>query len=213
MLSKPDQKTGLRPETYALFARLLKILEPPPDIPLSAWADEYRYLSTQFAAEPGRWHTGRAPYQRAPMDAVTDVHVRKIVLMWASQTGKTQGLLMNSIGYYMHYEPCPMMLLEPTVEASETVSKNFLSPMLRDTPVLAAITSRKSRDQSNTIREKQFPGGYITMQGANSPVGLAMRPIRVLLADEIDRYPDSAGIEGDPLMLAEKRTTTFWEDI
>lgn len=211
MLSAPDARTGIRPETYALFQGLLKILEPPPDIPLSEWAEEYRYLSTEFAAEPGRYHIDRAPYQRAPMDAVTDVRVRKIVLMWASQMGKTQGLLMNSIGYYMHYDPCPMMLLEPTVEASESASKNFLSPMLRDTPVLSALTSQKSRDRSNTIREKQFPGGYITMQGANSPVGLSMRPIRVLLADEIDRYPDSAGIEGDPLMLAEKRTTTFWD--
>lgn len=211
MLSEPDVRTGIRPETYALFERLLKMLEPPPDITLSEWADEYRYLSSEFAAEPGRWHTDRAPYQREAMDAITNTHTRKVVLMWASQTGKTQSLILNTIGYYMSYEPCPMLWLEPTVEASETGSKNFLTPMLRDTPTLAALTSQKSRDRNNTIREKQFPGGYITMQGANSPTGLAMRPIRILLADEIDRYPASAGNEGDPLALAEKRMTAFWD--
>ena len=48
------------------------------------------------------------------------------------------------------------------------------------------------------------------MVGANSAAGLSSRPIRVLLADEIDRYPPTAGKEGDPLLLAAKRQTTFW---
>jgi len=46
--------------------------------------------------------------------------------------------------------------------------------------------------------------------GANSEAGLASRPIRIILADEIDRYPPSAGAEGDPLSLAIKRTRTIW---
>ncbi|MBS2905243.1 phage terminase large subunit family protein, partial [Klebsiella pneumoniae] len=58
--------------------------------------------------------------------------------------------------------------------------------------------------------EKGFPGGYVALTGANSPTGLSSRPIRILLADEVDRFPQSAGIEGDPLSLAEKRTKTFW---
>lgn len=48
------------------------------------------------------------------------------------------------------------------------------------------------------------------MAGANSPASLASRPIRILLADEVDRFPVSAGTEGDPFNLAKKRTTTFW---
>lgn len=48
------------------------------------------------------------------------------------------------------------------------------------------------------------------MVGANSPSSLASRPIRILLADEIDRYPATAGNEGDPLLLAGKRLATFW---
>ena len=211
MLSERDPRTGIRPETYELFKRILKILEPPPDITLSQWADEYRYLSSEFAAEPGRWHTDRAPYQREPMDAITNTHTRKVVLMWAAQMGKTQSTILNTIGYYMHYEPCAILWLEPTVEASEKGSKTFLAPMMRDTPVLAGLTSHRSRDKNDTIREKNFPGGHITMQGANSPTGLSMLPIRVLLADEIDRYPASAGNEGDPLALAEKRMTAFWD--
>jgi phage terminase large subunit GpA-like protein len=55
-----------------------------------------------------------------------------------------------------------------------------------------------------------FPGGALTLVGANSPAGLASRPIRVILCDEVDRYPSSAGTEGDPIQLARKRTSTFW---
>ena len=51
------------------------------------------------------------------------------------------------------------------------------------------------------------------MCGANSPAGLASRPVRVLLADEVDRFPDSAGTEGDPVDLAAKRMTTFWNRV
>jgi len=48
------------------------------------------------------------------------------------------------------------------------------------------------------------------MTGANAPASLASRPIRVVLCDEVDRYPHSAGSEGDPVSLASKRATTFW---
>jgi phage terminase large subunit GpA-like protein len=197
-------------ETEKLLRRCLLKLKPPPDITLSQWADKYRYLSNESSAEPGKWRTDRAPYQREPMDAITDKHTKKVVLMWASQLGKTDSGILNPVGYFSHYEPSPMMILQPTVEMSETVSKQRLSPMLRDTPVLAALFNNKSRDRANTIQEKQFPGGYITLQGANSPAALASRPIRILCADEIDRYPLSAGNEGDPLFLAQKRMTAFW---
>lgn len=196
--------------TKRLLRDSFKLLSPPPKITLSEWADRYRFLSQGAAAEPGRWKTDRAPYQREPMDAITDAHTRKIVLMWGAQMGKTDCALLNTVGYYMHYDPAPIMMLQPTVDMAQTVSKNRLAPMLRDTPVLTELVQDKSRTGNNTILEKQFPGGYITLQGANSPASLASRPIRVLLADEIDRYPPSAGKEGDPLLLAEKRTTTFW---
>ncbi|MCD8052248.1 MAG: phage terminase large subunit family protein [Clostridiales bacterium] len=205
-----EEKQELSPEAKELFQKVFKKLEPPPDITLSQWADKYRYLSSESASEPGRWRTDRAPYQREPMNAITDPHNRKIILMWASQLGKTDSAILNTVGYFMHYDPAPIMILQPTVEMAETVSKNRLSPMLRDTPVLAELARNKSRDKANTIQEKQFPGGYITLQGANSPAALASRPIRILCADEIDRYPPSAGNEGDPLFLAQKRMTAFW---
>ena len=101
------------------------------------------------------------------------------------------------------------MVLQPTLDMGQGFSKEKLSPMLRDTPCLRGLVDNRSRMSGNTILLKNYPGGYLVIVGANSPASLASRPIKVLLADEIDRYPASAGTEGDPLSLAEKRQTTF----
>lgn len=200
----------MKQNTAKMFERIFKVLEPPPDLKLSEWADRYRQLSSEASAEPGRWKTAKAPYQKEIMDAITDITIKKVVVMSAAQVGKTDAMILNPIGYYIHYEPSPIMVLQPTIQMAEAFSKDRLSPMLRDTTVLTERVNDKSRNSGNTILQKIFPGGHVTMVGANSPSSLASRPIRVLLADEIDRYPATAGSEGDPLFLAAKRLTTFW---
>lgn len=183
---------------------------PPPNLTVSEWADSERRLSQESSAEPGRWITSRAPHQKEIMNAVNDPQTTKVVAMLPSQTGKTEALL-NVVGYYVAYDPSPILIIQPTLDMAETLSKDRIAPMVRDTPALRGkIADSKSRSSGNTMLHKSFPGGHITMCGANSPAGLASRPIRIVLADEVDRYPPSAGTEGDPLMLAAKRTGTFW---
>jgi phage terminase large subunit GpA-like protein len=183
---------------------------PPPDLTVSQWADEYRYLSPESSAEPGRWRTDRTPYLREPMDAVTDATVREVILMVGSQVGKTE-VLNNVAGYYISQDPAPILVIQPTLTMAKTWSEDRFAPMLRDSPIFAGkVKDPRSRDSGNTVFHKQFPGGHITVAGANSAAGLASRPIRVLLFDEVDRYPPSAGTEGDPVTLARKRSATFW---
>lgn len=196
--------------TRELLARCVAQLKPPPDMTVSQWADEYRRLSPESSGSPGRWHTDKAPYQREIMDAIGDPHVPEVVIMSAAQVGKTS-ILLNGLGKSMHHTPCPTMWMEPTVDMGKAFSKDFLAPMIRDTPVLRKLVDTKSRYSGNTILKKNFPGGHITIVGANSPTGLRMRPIKDLYVDEEDAYPKSAGTEGDPVMLAQKRQTTFWD--
>ena len=186
----------------------LKGLELPPRQTISEWADANRVLSSESSAEPGQWNTSRAEYQRGLMDAISDIDCEEITIVASSQVGKTE-MLNNAVGYYIDKDPCPILLLQPTVEVAKSWSTDRLSPMLRDTPCLQNKVS-DSKDSGNTVLHKSFPGGHITMAGANSAASLASRPIRIVLLDEIDRYPLSAGKEGDPVKLAIKRTTTFW---
>lgn len=144
------------------------------------------------------------------MDALRDPRVETVVIMSSAQIGKTE-IINNIIGYHIHLDPSPILLLQPTLEMAEAWSKDRFAPMLRDTDVLRGLVKDpRTRDSGNTLLHKRFPGGHITMAGANSPASLASRPIRLVLCDEVDRYPASAGTEGDPVSLAKKRTTTFW---
>ena len=143
------------------------------------------------------------------MDACHEPGVWMVVVASAAQVGKSE-LILNRIGYVIDQHPGPVLCVQPTIEMAEAFSKDRLAPMLRDTPSLRGkVRDPKSRDSGNTLRHKQFPGGHVTFTGANSPASMAMRPIRETHLDEIDRYPESAGTEGDPVELAIKRTATF----
>lgn len=197
-------------KTEKLFKRILGGFKPTIDLSISRWADNYRYLSSEASAEVGKWNTDRAPYQRAILDCITSSDIYEITVMSSAQVGKTE-ILLNAIGRYMHLDPCPIMLIQPTDTMCKAFSKDRVAPMLRDSPVLKKLVKGVNiRDSGNTVMQKAFPGGHLTFVGSNSPSGLASRPIRILMADEVDRFPRSAGNEGDPLSLAEKRTTTFW---
>ncbi|MEM7756579.1 MAG: phage terminase large subunit family protein [Cyanobacteria bacterium P01_A01_bin.40] len=198
----------LQPQT--LLDRVLPKFKPPPKLTVSEWAEQRRYLSAESSAEPGRWKNDRTPYLPGIMDATCEAGVHQVAVMCSSQVGKTESE-SNIVGRQIDIDPCPILFLQPTLEMAEAYSKDRFDPMCRDTPVLAAkVLAKKSRDKNNTKFHKKFPGGQLTFAGANSPASLASRPVRFVLCDEIDRYPISAKDEGDPVLLAKKRTTTFW---
>ena len=145
------------------------------------------------------------------MDALSDPEIRRVVFMTSSQIGKTT-ILENIIGYYIHHEPAPILVVQPTLAMAQSFSKDRLAPMIRDCPSLKGlIKDPRTRFAENTTLHKKFDGGHISIVGSNSPSSLASRPIKILLVDELDRFELSAGGEGDPLNLAIKRTTTFWD--
>lgn len=204
----PEAREALKKVVRRVCARW----KPPPKLTVSEWAEAERYLSPEASAEPGKWHNARAPHLIDPMDALSPSDpCQEVVMMFPSQDGKTE-ILNNFVGYIIDRDPGPALIIQPNVKPmAEAWSKDRLAPMLRDTPSLKGkVADAKSRNSGNTVGHKTFPGGHISIAGANSPAGLASRPIRYLLLDELDRYPLSAGTEGSPIKLAEKRTRRFW---
>ena len=120
-------------------------------------------------------------------------------------------ILNHVIGYHIHQDPAPIMLVQPTIEDAQGYSKEEIAPMLRDTPVLKGLVSEaKAKDGANTILQKQFPGGTLSLVGANSPRGFRRVSRRIVLFDEVDGYPPSAGSEGDQIKLGIRRTEYYW---
>jgi phage terminase large subunit GpA-like protein len=185
-------------------------VKPDPYLLVSEWADKYRLLSPKSAAEPGRWRTARTPYLREIMDHLAPSSpVQRIVFMKGSQVGGTE-CGNNWIGYVIHAAPGPMMAVAPTVELAKRHSKQRIDPLLNDVPELREkVRPARERDSGNTILSKDFLGGLLIMTGANSAVGLRSMPARYLFMDEIDAYPGDVDGEGDPILLAERRSATF----
>ncbi len=144
------------------------------------------------------------------MDAFNDPLVEIVVMMFSTQTGKTE-CFFNVIGYHIDHDPAPIILMEPTLSLAEAISKDRIAPMIRDTPSLRAkVSAVKSRDKNNTIRHKTFEGGHLTLIGANSTADTASRPVRIVLIDEPDRHPMSVGREGNSSAIIIKRAANFW---
>ena len=182
---------------------------PRPRLTLSQWADVYRVIPRGTSPEAGQWRTDRVPYLREPMDAISDRSIERVVCQWASQLGKSDGIILNAIGYYADQDPSPILLVQPTEIAAAAFSKERLEPTFRESPILRGKLSESLRDKANTILLKQFPGGYLACAWATSSVSLASRPIRVVIGDEIDRWPDSVGRDGDPWAQAVQRSSNF----
>lgn len=171
------------------------------------WANLFRYLSAEGSAEIGKFNIKRTPYLKEPLEKFTQEGVKGLVLMMASQVGKSE-TLNNIVGWIIHLNQVPTLLVQPTESGAEEYSKERIAPMLRDTPVLAEIMNKV---KENTIKYKAFPGGYISFRGTGAAHKLASKPICFALCDEIDRFQKSKK-EGDPLTLIRRRLETFKED-
>lgn len=194
----------------ACLAKILSGMKPPEDLTVSQWADKNRRLTSESSAEVGKWRTSRTPYMFDILDSFTDPLIEHIVVVAASQVGKSE-TINNMVGYCIDQDPGPILLIQPTIDDVKRYSEMRIAPMIRETRCLKRkVADPKSRDAANTKRQKSFPGGVLVMTGSNVAHDLSSMPIRYVFGDERDRWATSAGSEGDPWELAVARTRTFY---
>ena len=194
----------------ACLAKILSGMKPPEDLTVSQWADKNRRLTSESSAEVGKWRTSRTPYMFDILDSFTDPLIEHIVVVAASQVGKSE-TINNMVGYCIDQDPGPILLIQPTIDDVKRYSEMRIAPMIRETRCLKRkVADPKSRDAANTKRQKSFPGGVLVMTGSNVAHDLSSMPIRYVFGDERDRWATSAGSEGDPWELAVARTSTFY---
>jgi phage terminase large subunit GpA-like protein len=200
----PRGLSSLRKRALALFA-------PPPRLSVSEWAAAFAYIPKEGNAEPGRFRIDRLAYQRAMLDDVLDPTVSETVWMVASQLCKTASLVLIT-EFFIHQQPASILAVYPTLASAEAFTKEKLMTSIRETPCMKGlIKDSRSRDSENTMLNKRFPGGNLTVCGSNSPSGLRQRSKRIILKDEIDAYEDNK--EGDPCDLADRAAMTFHDAV
>ena len=185
-------------------------LRPEKDYTVTEWADNFRYLAPNASAEPGRYRSSRTPFLREIMDALTsNTEVEKVIFMKGAQIGGSE-LANNFIGYCIDVSPGSIMVVQPTIDTARKFSKQRIDTMIEYSPSLKdKVATKGDRSSSNTVLAKDFKGGMLNIVGATSAVALRSIPVKFLIMDECDAYPIDVDGEGDPIKLAEKRTTTF----
>lgn len=181
-----------------------EVLKPRPRLKVWEWSDQNRVIAAGASSSPGRWRTSAQPIGFGPLDAVTEIDTSTITIMAGTQVVKSE-TLTNIALYFAHQDPCGVLFVQPTQTLAEAFSKERVETSVKVSRELTGLFDSKK----STVAHKQYPGGAIDFVGAHSPTDLSSRPKRVILCDEIDKYPLSAGKEGDPLYLAEERASTF----
>lgn len=195
-----------------IFEAFKKGILPPPDRTLAEWAEAEYYLPPESAAEPGLISLERTPYAYGICEAFDDPEVEEITMQMAAQLAKST-IILAAMGQVCATpgKGAPMLILMPTLDNAEMLSKERFAPMIKSSSALRDnLIDNRKQGAGQTILQKNFKNGAIvTFVGSNAPAALASRPVKYLLADEIDRFAISAGKEGDPLKLGIKRTSTF----
>ena len=155
------------------IAKSIAGFKPPEKLTVSEWADKKRRLSAESSAEVGQWRTSRTPYMKEVLDSFNDPKVKHIVVVASSQVGKSE-TINNMIGYIIDQDPGSILFIQPTTIDAKEYSKLRIAPMIRDTKCLKAkVADPKSRDSANTLLQKSYPGGILTMCGSTQAHALA----------------------------------------
>lgn len=187
-------------------------LKPDPKMDVPEWSNTYRYLSSEGSAQYGKFDISFVPYtvqparDMSPSSPVQEVYWCKGVQVTVTEMGN------NILFCYAHLYPRPMMavfptkpLLEDHVESKAWSGVNA-SPVLRD-KVVKPI-KQGSKDASSKLRMKCI-GCSIRWKWSESKNTYASVTYGLIVASDIDRFPNNVEGEGDPIALLLKRLDTF----
>jgi phage terminase large subunit GpA-like protein len=184
-------------------------IKPDPDLWVDEWADEYMQIPQGNGAEHGKYKTDRTPFAREVMRVLSPSHpAKRVVAMVASQLLKTQ-VGINWLSASIHQAPGNMLVLLPSLNLAKRVSGRIGKTIDAVPELRERVAPVRSRDSRNTIDTKEFSGGTLYITTAGSAANLAEIPARYVYGDEVDRWDVSVDQEGDPVELAETRTSTY----
>lgn len=163
-------------------------------------------LDARFSAEPGPWRTSRVPHAEEWLNTANAPWVHRLSVMASTQVSKSE-TGNNLLAYYMAHRPSPMMLVLPREADAKLAVMKRVRPMLRASRVLRAELTGRRGDFNE--REITLRRSILYMRAAQSPADLAMVPVRLVIGDECDKWPQWTGKESSPWNLVLERVRTF----
>ena len=190
-------------------ATFWRSIRPDPHIPIDEWSDTYRVLPSESSAEPGRYRTERMPYLREiARELSPQSPSQRVSVVKGTQLGFTE-LANNMIFAYADLYPCPMLLILPTESLAMTHAKDKLWPSIEKTPRIASKIYPRKKDGGSSVMDVRFPGGNLKIAYAFTTSTFASVSRRIVIKDDLDRWPGDVKGEGNPSVLADKRADAF----
>lgn len=185
--------------------RAMAALVPPSRLPLSQWIETHLRLPQGVSDQPGKVRLW-AP-QRGIAEAISDPAIERVTLVKPVRVGFTT-LLTGAIASYVANDPSPILALLPREADCRDYVVSDVEPIFEATPALQGLLSSVSDESDrNTLLSRRFPGGSLKVIAAKAPHNLRRHNVRILLIDEADAM--EPGAEGNPIILAERRTLSF----
>lgn len=181
------------------------LYRPTPKQTVTQWAQDSIVLSRGTETR-GPFSIATRPYCREVLECFRDSSVNDVVLCWGSQTSKTTTIMVG-LCWIIENEPSPALWLMPNETLARSFSNSRLRPMLDDSETMRRHFPADVRKLA--AMEMHFRSCTLNFVGSNSPSNLASRPVRVLIADEVDKFAPASTREAAALELAMQRTKSF----
>lgn len=191
---------------YDVFKESIENIRPPERLNVSGAAAKYRYVY-QPGAYIGPWRNSETPYMVEPMDMFISRQKNAMALMMSAQTGKTDGMIINTVLYSVVVDPMDMIVYNPTKDLARDFSMRRIDRLHIHSKAVGEQLL-KTRD-ANNVFDKHYRNGTILSLSYPAPGEMAGRPIGRVVMTDYDRFPMDVGGEGSPFDLGSKRTTTF----
>ena len=184
----------------------LTITERPVEV--VEWCRQNIILTARHGSRfVGAYDPYLTPYVVDILRDIDNPSVRRVVLMFGAQTGKTQ-VMLAALARWLACDPAPTMIVQPNEYDAGVFGETRIKPMLEDSPTLCKLVPADRRDNYQKMLYK-LPGALVYLIGAGSPAKMASKPIRYAVLDEVDKYPTDYATEGDPLELIAQRLKTY----
>jgi len=187
-----------------LCERVAGLLRPSPRQTPDAWAAANRTYP-QSAAIPGPRDPYLTPYIIEPGRAVASCAARRVVLVTASQSAKSE-LLLDIAGQRLDQKPAPILYVGPNKQFLTEQFEPRVMSLLDEAP---SLSDKVARGKRMTETRKMIAGVSFRLAHAGSSVALKSDPAALALVDEYDEMLANIKGQGDPLGLIERRGDTY----
>ncbi len=185
------------------------LLIPRAKLGVDEYAVQRRILSgkagTRFA---GPWSHDMVPYAVEIMAALSDLVTREVWVMCCAQWCKSE-IGFNLLARTIEEEPAPVILAMPTEKDAEKRMKRLIIPTFEVMPSLRKHLPGGRLSELNVGTATSFDRMLMFLVWAGSAGMMADTAAKIIIADEIGKWPQLAGIEADPVNLLRERMTTY----